>query len=109
MNYFITCIRPIFIFMFIINALVYYSTGANAEVNTRTFMPSGSSNKIMHMRIQAMTMDDEMKDKLFGDGHVSIGKKEDGCKLSIGNQTDTGLGAKPQDIYIDGPIINYCR
>ena len=80
-----------------------------SQVNSRTFMPSTSVNKVMHMKMQAMTMDDEMKDKLFGDGHVSIGKKEDGCKLNIGNQTGTGLNAKPQDIYIDGPVINYCR
>ncbi len=79
------------------------------QVNSRTFMPSNSANKVMHMKMQAMTMDDEMKDKLFGDGLVSIGKKEEGCKLSIGNQAGTGLAAKPQDIYIDGPIINYCR
>ena len=80
-----------------------------SQVNSRTFMPSTSVNKVMHMKMQAMTMDDEMKDKLFGDGHVSIGKKEDGCKLNIGNQTGTGLSTKPQDIYIDGPVINYCR
>jgi len=85
------------------------SLAGGGQVNSRTFMPSNSANKVMHMKMQAMTMDDEMKDKLFGDGLVSIGKKEEGCKLSIGNQAGTGLAAKPQDIYIDGPIINYCR
>ncbi|MGV6860078.1 MAG: hypothetical protein ACWA5X_14030 [bacterium] len=79
------------------------------EVNTRTFMPAGSSNKVMHMRMQAMTMDNEMKDKLFGDGYVSIGAKKDGCKLNIGNRVGNSLSTKSQDIFIDGPVINYCR
>jgi hypothetical protein len=85
------------------------SLAGGGQVNSRTFMPSSSVNKVMHMKMQAMTMDDEMKDKLFGDGRVSIGKKEEGCKLSIGNQTGNSLSTQPQDIYIDGPVINYCR
>lgn len=85
------------------------SSWAGGQVNTRTFMPAGSSNKVMHMRMQAMTMEDEMKDKLFGDGYVSIGSKEDGCKLNIGNRVGNSLTTQSQDIFIDGPVINYCR
>jgi len=101
--------KKIFVLSIAMLALPSISLAGGSQVNSRTFMPSTSVNKVMHMKMQAMTMDDEMKDKLFGDGHVSIGKKEDGCKLSIGNQAGTGLVAKPQDIYIDGPVINYCR
>ena len=82
---------------------------AGDEVNTRTFMPATSVNKVIHMRMQAMTMEDEMKDKLFGDGYVSIGAKEDGCKLNIGNRVGNNLTTQSQDIFIDGPVINYCR
>jgi hypothetical protein len=85
------------------------SSHAGDQLNVRTFMPAHSANKVMHMRMQAMTMDDEMKDKLFGDGYVTIGAKKDGCKLSIGNRVGNNLTTESQDIYIDGPVINYCR
>ena len=85
------------------------ATLAGDQVNIRTFMPANSVNKVMHMRMQAMTMDDEMKDKLFGDGYVTIGAKKDGCKLSIGNRVGNSVNTQSQDIYIDGPVINYCR
>ncbi len=92
-----------------LTALLPCSAFAGGQVNTRTFMPAGSANKVTHMRLQAMTMDDEMKDKLFGDGFVNIGSKKDGCGLNIGNRVGNNLNTQSQDIYIDGPVINYCR
>ena len=97
------------VLIFSVVAVPISAWAGGGQVNQRTFMSAGSANQVMHMRMQAMTMEAEMKDKLFGDGYVTIGSKKDGCKLSIGNRVGNSVTTQSQDIYIDGPVINYCR
>ncbi|MGF1643199.1 MAG: hypothetical protein ACFCUJ_06105 [Thiotrichales bacterium] len=104
-----TCKKILTIAACVLSALPLYAQAGGSQVNERTHMPASSSNQVMHLRIQAMTVEHELKDKLSGDGFVNIGKKSEGCKLSIGNRVGGNLSTQSQDIYIDGPIINYCR
>lgn len=82
---------------------------ADSNLHQRSHLPPGSANKLMHLRLQAMMSEERKTNEMFGDGYMSYGSREDGCNLNIGNRVGESINTDSQNIYIDGPVINYCR